>query len=50
LLNSVTDLQQIAYLLFFLILATGFSNEKFVTEGNIKFATDYLLLMKKINI
>jgi hypothetical protein len=34
----------------FLILATGFSNRKSVAKDNIKFATDYLLLIKKINI
>jgi hypothetical protein len=50
LLNSATDLQRIAYLLFFLILATGFSNGKSVAKDNIKSVTDYPLLIEKINI
>jgi hypothetical protein len=34
----------------FLILATDFSNGKSVAKNNIKFATDYPLLIEKINI
>jgi hypothetical protein len=36
--------------IIFLILTTGFSNGKSIAKGNIKFATDYSLLMEKINI
>jgi hypothetical protein len=34
--------------IIFLILETGFSNEKSVAKGNVKFAMDYLLLIEKI--
>jgi len=36
--------------IIFLILATDFSNGKFIAKGNVKFATDYLLLIEKIII
>jgi len=34
----------------FLILATGFNDRKSVAKGNVKFATDYPLLIVKIII
>jgi len=36
--------------IIFLILATDFNNGKSVAKNNVKFATDYLLLIEKIII